>query len=404
MATTFYLHAATTTNTGTLPSGKHSTQTDAVTGSPATKNTQRSMDLTIGTSQTSLAATTNASTSAQAILMGMWESPPMAAQTLPTGTWTLSFASSESNTGSNYQTTICLYAWRPGTGAVVGSILYDHLALATEPGTSETAATLVTASVTGIAVNAGDILVLEVWRGSVAQTAATARTNTFFYDGTTNASTTSNAASLTCNGGTITIPANANVNGVAAQVTVAGGTGGYSVLQSNSANASSGNLPCTYLSNVASGTKLVAAVALSTSNAGGVGISTVITVADASSNTATFIGGLFHGSDTYLGLFAMDTPAGDVGTKPTLTATVNASVNNFGIAMVIQEVAGIPAGNTLAAMVDGTLATNSGTTSPATGGSYSSTAANEYLVAVIGDPGSGQTYSNPQGRVDRRPA
>src|SRR6476646_98436 len=167
-------------------------------------------------------------------------------------------------------------------------------------------------------------------------------------------------------------------------------------LQSTSTNVASGNPTATYLSNVSAGTKLIAAVSLSSSNASGVGLSAVCTVADASSNTMTFIGGLVSGTTGYIGFFAMDTPAGDVGAKPAITATVNASVNNFGIALVIQEVSGLAVGNTLAAMIDGTAATAAGTSAgPATTGAYSSTAANEYLTALVADPGNGATYSNP---------
>ena len=165
------------------------------------------MTTTIGTAQASLAGTTQATTTAQAMRMGMWESAPMSAQTLPTGTWTLSIASSEANAASNYQVTFCLYVWRPSTGAMVGSALYDHVGNLTEPGTTETAATLTTASITGTAVSAGDILVCEIWRASIAQGGATARVNTFYYDGTTEASTTSCASFLLCNGGTISFPA-----------------------------------------------------------------------------------------------------------------------------------------------------------------------------------------------------
>ena len=163
------------------------------------------MTTSIGVAQASLAGTTQATVTAQAMRMGMWESAPMSAQTLPTGTWTLSIASSEANAASNFQPTFCLYVWRPSTGAMVGSALYDHTADVTEPGTSETAGTLTTGSISGVAVNAGDILVCEIWRDSVAQGGATARTNTFYYDGTTEASTTSCASFLLCNGGTISL-------------------------------------------------------------------------------------------------------------------------------------------------------------------------------------------------------
>ena len=204
VTTKFYLHDATTGNTGTLPTDEHSSLTSNASATPpATNKTQRTMDTTIGTSQASLAGTTQASTSAQAMLMGMWESTPLAAQTLPTGTWTLSYAQQEANANANYQVTFCLYVWRPSTGAMVGSALYDHAANGAEGGTSENAASFTTGSVTGVAVSAGDILVCEIWRASIAQGNATARVCTFYYDGTTEASASSCASFLFCNGGTI---------------------------------------------------------------------------------------------------------------------------------------------------------------------------------------------------------
>ncbi len=55
--------------------------------------------------------------------------------------------------------------------------------------------TSTTGSISGVAVNNGDILVVELWAQNT-QNNATARTNTIFYDGTTEASTSSNAAFL----------------------------------------------------------------------------------------------------------------------------------------------------------------------------------------------------------------
>jgi hypothetical protein len=91
----------------------------------------------------------------------------------------------------------------------------------------------------------------------------------------------------------------------------------------------------------------------------------------------------------------MDTPAGDVGTKPTITALMSNS--QFG-GMVIQEVSGLAIGNTLAAMIDGTPATagfaaGASHAQPA----YSTTAAGEFLVSFCGDQGGPQTMTQPSG-------
>ena len=100
----FYFHDAATGNTGTLPTGENSASTASVTATGA--NTQRSMNDTIGVSQTSIALTTLASTSAQPCLFRMFESLPLAAQTISAGNWQLSLAGSESNANSNLHFTV----------------------------------------------------------------------------------------------------------------------------------------------------------------------------------------------------------------------------------------------------------------------------------------------------------
>jgi hypothetical protein len=89
----------------------------------------------------------------------------------------------------------------------------------------------------------------------------------------------------------------------------------------------------------------------------------------------------------------MDTPAGDVGTMPTITATFTGATPDNSI--LIQEVSGLLAGNTTA-MVDGTAGTSTGsgggnTTSP----TYSTTAAGEYLVACFSDNAFTDTVTDP---------
>src|SRR6185437_2873464 len=145
--------------------------------------------------------------------------------------------------------------------------------------------------------------------------------------------------------------------------------------------------------NVSSGTKLIAAAAVSDQS--GLG-STTSSVKDAALNSMTLIGRKSAGSPTAVdvSLWAMDTPAGDVGTKPTLTAT---ATNNSQISILIQEVSGLLAGNTTA-MADGTLGSNTGTGGASTGSpTYSSTALNEYLVSVYGDDGGPETWTKPAG-------
>jgi hypothetical protein len=172
----------------------------------------------------------------------------------------------------------------------------------------------------------------------------------------------------------------------------------WSRLQSTPAAIGTGSNPAaTFGTNLSSGTKLIAFLSLSTSNAT-TPLSTNATLKDGAGNTMTFLGGITTGSfgPAFVAVYAMDTPAGDVGTKPTITATINASVNDFGTALIVQEVSGLLAGNTTA-MIDGSVATTFGTGTTATTAAYSSTAANEYLVGVYGDPGNTVTVSTPSG-------
>jgi hypothetical protein len=143
--------------------------------------------------------------------------------------------------------------------------------------------------------------------------------------------------------------------------------------------------------NLTSGTKLVAVVAAS-----GNMTSTTVTCKDGAGNTFTQLAVKAMNNAATNGqvyVFAIDTPAGDVGTKPTITATFS---NAPAASILIQEVPGLATGTTLAAMVDGTPGTGSGNAIGATGSpSYASTVSGEYLVAVYGDNGGPTTWAKP---------
>jgi hypothetical protein len=125
--------------------------------------------------------------------------------------------------------------------------------------------------------------------------------------------------------------------------------------------------------NVSAGNKIL--VAVSAYNAA------ATSVHDGASNAWTQIGAK-QLSQCNVSLWALDVPAGDVGTKPTITATATGAGS---VGIVIAEVSGLLAGNTTA-MCDGALASISGTATGSTGSpAYSSAAANEYLVSVYGD-------------------
>lgn len=101
-------------------------------------------------------------------------------------TWTFAIAGNESNAAANAYTNIVLYVWRPGTGSKVGTIIDAHQGtggpFAEINSPLEQIATIAGAAVSG--VDAGDVLVLEVWH-HWQHSMAVAYTSTLYYDGTT---------------------------------------------------------------------------------------------------------------------------------------------------------------------------------------------------------------------------
>lgn len=193
----FYLHNAATGNTGTLPGASNITGlTVVVTATGASTN--RSADGTPGASQVSQALTTSGTTSGQTNWFRRYLTPPLAA-----GTYTLPATAaakcnagiSQSNTNSAMKLNCGIRAWRPGTGAVVGGAMTLGGTQAADAVTTEInyQADNGGGSTLALTLLDGDILVFEVF-GFNIQSMGTAYTNTLFYDGTTDASTTSNAA------------------------------------------------------------------------------------------------------------------------------------------------------------------------------------------------------------------
>ncbi len=190
----FYFHDATATVVGTAPgSTTLSASTPTVTATGASTN--RAMNGTIGVAQTSVVGTCNATTSAQSQWLRRYVSPPLVGGTMQsTATPTIFAGAAESNTNSNFSVTQVLAIWRPTTGAIVGR-------LCDLSGTGAVSTTTEAAINWGPTLSTltwldGDLLVAEIWRASTAQSMSTAYTNTFFYDGTSATSATSNAANL----------------------------------------------------------------------------------------------------------------------------------------------------------------------------------------------------------------
>jgi hypothetical protein len=195
----FYFHDATTSDTGTLPGATTIDTTTSPSQTATGASTNRSMDANLGASQTSIALTSLANTSAQPSWFRRFLSAPIGAQTISNAqTVTIACGASESSTNSNFLVNAGVYVWRPsGGGSLVGSLTPQNWGgpAAAEPSTAET---WVTGSVgsesASVTSQDGDVLVVEIWRDSSTQSMSTAYTNTFFYDGTTETSA-SNAAS-----------------------------------------------------------------------------------------------------------------------------------------------------------------------------------------------------------------
>lgn len=144
--------------------------------------------------------------------------------------------------------------------------------------------------------------------------------------------------------------------------------------------------------NLSSGTKIIVAVSYWHGSA-----VSITTVKDGAGNNWTKIGAQALGDNQgENSLWALDVPAGDVGTKPTITATGSGGTGGD-MAILAQEVSGLLAGSTTA-MCDGTLASVSGTATGSTGSpSYSTGASGEYLVAMYGDDSGANTWTIPSG-------
>lgn len=157
----------------------------------------------------------------------------------------------------------------------------------------------------------------------------------------------------------------------------------WSVLQSASANFAGGTTyfpAATYTANLTAGTKLFCFAAI-------VGpVSSINSIGDGASGTgnqltavSSFDGG---GVNLTLVMYAMDTPAGDAGTKPVISASLTGKAD---IAFLIQEVSGLASG--VGGITDGTAGTAFGGSPSGSMGppSYSSTASGEFLVYLYGD-------------------
>lgn len=206
MATRLYLHRNASPMGGTLPATTATVSATAPTWTPGQTNsvittpllTNFRMDPVISqTAETSIAYTTDNVTTAQRQPLIRFISPALAAQTiLGTQSIIVHHGANCSSTVSVFWTYFTLAIWRPGTGAVVGRIYDQKAASGGATSTNHGSFSVPNTSGTTQTAQAGDILILEIWRGPELQTMATSYTNTFFYDGRTHQSTTDIASSL----------------------------------------------------------------------------------------------------------------------------------------------------------------------------------------------------------------
>jgi hypothetical protein len=184
-----FLHVAASTDAGTLPSSSQTISAVGRDAIPVGTETNRSMDVTVGTSQ----VTQNDTFPGESELLARFLSAPLAAQTIPAANWTLAFAGSRASAPGFADVNWTIGVWRPSTGAVVGLIVdQDPSADVSIIATAGVEVALSkTFSGASVVVQDGDILILELGTGG-----STTVNLSVYYDGTTQGSTTSNAANL----------------------------------------------------------------------------------------------------------------------------------------------------------------------------------------------------------------
>lgn len=175
--TTNTVSATTSASTGTNRAQQYMTASSALVFPVAQKSTTLPTGVQQGAGgNLRFQGTTNASNqspfvtmlnngSTQTAYFGKWISPPLTAQTIPSGTYTFKFGGYIESSGPVYNFAPCLYLYRPTTGAVVGSAINDSatgLGTALVYTSTATAGNVFTVSLgSGIPVNDGDVLILE---------------------------------------------------------------------------------------------------------------------------------------------------------------------------------------------------------------------------------------------------
>lgn len=195
MATKLYFHMAANAITGTFPSAPQTTSggvTISASWQLDTAGVLRTMSVTKGSSQSIGTGTSLASTALQSGYMGAFAAPPFdVGQTVgaPTQQLSLNIGNAESDLNMNIGSDLraFVYVWRPSAGALVGVVLnYLNLAGDAEPLLAATAVSnnAMTMTTTGIAAQAGDVLICEIWQRHT-QTLGMPYVGGFYIDGAT---------------------------------------------------------------------------------------------------------------------------------------------------------------------------------------------------------------------------
>ena len=210
MATRLYLHDAASSISGTLPSTEQSTKTAVFNFEAQTNN--RSMSTTIGTTQASktfVNTTTRAANNT--CYVTKFISPGLNQTSIAANTWTWNFACKNSNTtpcddypvpDTGTTVPICVYVWRPSTGAKVSNIFDGNTATGyfdtgnqnISGKTTSEVAEHGTFSGSSVTCAVGDVIVVEAWI-SVWFSSSTSCTLSFFYDGTSTNTTSGTVVS-----------------------------------------------------------------------------------------------------------------------------------------------------------------------------------------------------------------
>jgi len=204
MATKLYLHASTSSVTGTLPTDEQSSLTPDANDFEGSRTTNRTMNTTIGVSQANLTNTSTADTSSHNYYVSRWVSPLLYQGNVSANTWTFEFGAKESNAAANFPVSgtavagrVNCYIWKPSNGTKVGTILDGNTnADCEEAGTTQSVINMTFSGAQVTGMTPGDaVLVIEMW-AIVTQANGTQRTQDVYYDGTTENSTSSEAAYL----------------------------------------------------------------------------------------------------------------------------------------------------------------------------------------------------------------